>query len=149
MADGKNKSGGMFARIETRDDAVNVATDCGNGFFVIAAIQAGIGAFIAPSMLIDAATFAACGYFVRAKHSRTAAVVALLLSSVALLSTFMNMMGQSVGGGKNVILAIIIAIAAARAVEATFKLNGRFKTAPTVPGAPNPPMQTDGAPRSG
>lgn len=127
MADEKKK-GGMFEKIESRDDALQVAKDCGNGFFIIAAIQGGIGAFVAPLLLIDAAVFALCGYFVRFKQSRAAAIVALLLSGMVLVGTFLNKMGHNVGGGKNIILAIIITITAVRAIEATFKLNGRFNS---------------------
>ena len=126
MAEEKKKAG-MFAAIQGRDDAEKVAKDCGNAFFVVAAIQGGIGAFIAPSLIFDAAIYALCGYFVRFKHSRVAAVILLLFSGVALITTVMNKMGQNVGGGNNIILAVIVAIAAVRAVEATFKLNGRYK----------------------
>ncbi len=127
MADEKKK-GGMFEKIESRDDALQVAKDCGNGFFIFAATQGGIGAFVTPSLLFDAALFALCGYFVRFKQSRAAAIVTLLLSGIVLVATFLNKMGQNVGGGKNIILAIIITIAAVRAIEATFKLNGRFNS---------------------
>lgn len=128
MADEKKKSG-MFGAIYSREDAQNLAKDCGNAFFVVAAIQGGIGAFIAPTLLIDAAIYALCGYFIRFKQSRLAAVIALILSGAGLASTVMNRMGQNVGGGNNIILAIIVVIATVRAVEATFKLSGRFKNA--------------------
>lgn len=126
MANEKKKSG-IFSKITNREDALKVAKDCGNGFFVVAAIQGGIGFFIAPSLIIDAAIYALCGYFIRFKLNRTAAVIALILSSIALVTTFLNKMGQNVGGGNNIFLAIIIVITAVRAVEATFKLHGRFK----------------------
>ena len=131
MAEEKKKSG-MFAAIHSREDAQDVAKDCGNAFFVVAAIQGGIGAFIAPVLLIDAAVYALCGYFIRFKQSRAAAVIALLISGAGLASTVMNKMGQNVGGGNNIILAIIVVIAAVRAIEATFKLSGRFKNAATT-----------------
>lgn len=123
----ENKKAGMFAAIQGRDDAEKIAKDCGNGFFAVAAIQGVIGAFIAPSLIFDAVIYALCGYFVRFKHSRVAAVILLLVSGAALIATVMNKMGQNVGGGNNIILAVIVVIAAVRAVEATFKLNGRYK----------------------
>jgi len=128
MAEVKKKSG-MFSAIRTRDDADKVAKDCGNAFFVVAAIQGGIGVFIAPSLLFDAAVYAICGYFIRFRKSRSAAVIASLLSGIGLVVTVMNKMGQNVGGGNNIFLAAIVVIAGARAVEATFKLNGRYKSA--------------------
>ena len=109
-----------------------VSKDCGNAFFLVAVIQGGIGAFIAPALLFDAAVYALCGYFIRFKYSRTAAVVVLLLSCVVLVTTVMNKIGQNSVGGNNIILAVIVVFAAVRAVEVTFKLRGRFKD---VPGA--------------
>lgn len=129
----EKKKGGMFSAIKGRDDAERVAKECGNASFVLAAIQGGIGAFIAPSLLFDAAIYAVCGYFIRYKHSRIAAVILLLLSSVTLITTFMNRTGQNVGGGNNILLALVIAVAALRAVEATFKLNGRYKELSMAP----------------
>jgi hypothetical protein len=126
MAEVEKKSG-MFSAIRTRDDAEKVAKDCGNGFFVVAAIQGGIGLFVAPSLLFDAAVYAICGYFIRFKKSRSAAVIASILSGIGLVVTVLNKMGQNIGGGNNIFLAVIVVIAGARAVEATFKLNGRYK----------------------
>ena len=126
MADVEKKSG-MFSAIRTRDNADEVAKGCGSAFFVVAVIQGGIGAFLAPSLLFDAAVYALCGYFIRFRKSRSAAVIALFLSGIGLVVTVLNKMGQNVGGGNNIFLAVIVVIAGARAVEATFKLNGRYK----------------------
>jgi hypothetical protein len=54
-------------------------------------------------------------------------VIASILSGIGLVVTVLNKMGQNVGGGNNIFLAVIVVIAGARAVEATFKLNGRYK----------------------
>lgn len=131
MAEEKKKVN-MFSAIKDRDDAVKVAKDTGNGFFVVAAIQGLIGAFVAPSIIFDAVIYALGGYFVRYKYSRAAAIILLLLSSFALIATVLNKMGENVGGGNNVILAVIVTIAAVRSVEATFKLNGRYKQISTA-----------------
>lgn len=131
MADETRKPGffrDLVNKIESRDDALRLAKDCGIAFFVVAAIDAIVGAFFAPFMLIDAAIFALCGYFVGFKQSRVAAVVAVLLAGAALVTAVLNKMGPDVGGGKNVILGLIMVVAAARGVEATFKLAGRFKS---------------------
>jgi len=130
MAEEKPKKAGWFSKIKDRDDAVKVAKDCGMAFFVIAAIQGAIGVWIAPVLLIDAAIFAVCGFFIRRSYSRTAAVIALLLGLVTVVTTFMNRIGESVGGGNNIILALIVLWAAIRSVEATFKLHGRYKEVP-------------------
>ena len=132
MAEEKPKKAGWFSKIRDRDDAIKVAKDCGTGFFVIAAIQAAIGVWIAPMLLIDAAIFAICGFFVRRSFSRTAAIIALLLSLIGVVTTFVNKFGESVGGGNNIILALIVLWAAIRSVEATFKLNGRYRETASV-----------------
>lgn len=132
MAEKNPKKAGWFSKIRDRDDAIKAAKDCGTGFFVIAGIQAVIGVWLAPMLLVDAAIFAICGFFIRRSFSRTAAVVALLLSLIAVVTTFMNRIGESVGGGNNIILALIVSWAAIRSVEATFKLHGRYKKTTSV-----------------
>lgn len=129
----EKKKDSMLAKIESREDALKAVTDCGNAFFFLAALQGGIGAFIAPALIVDAAIIALCGYFVRYKHSRIAAVVSLLLSMLVVVSTTLNVTGNKVGGGGNLILALIFVAAAARATDATFKLHGRFKDASVAP----------------
>jgi hypothetical protein len=116
----------LFSPIGDREAALALAKDCGNAFFAIAAIQGLMGALVMPSVLADAVVFALCGYFVRFKQSRVAAVVGLLLSALVLWVTVSNRLGQSQSGGSNLILAVVITIAAVRGVEAIFKLHGRF-----------------------
>ena len=124
---GEGKKDGLFSKIADREGAIKVARDCAAAFWVVAAIQAALSFFIGFGVLIDAAIYTACGYFVRSNYSRFAAVVALILAALALVVTFMNSAGGNLGGGNNMILAVIIAWAAIRSVEATFKIHGRFK----------------------
>jgi hypothetical protein len=58
--------------------------------------------------------------------ARTAAVLLLLLAGLAAVVTVMNKLGIMAEGGTNIILALIVLWAAVRAVEATFKLHGKF-----------------------
>lgn len=124
MADTKKNF--LFGKVESRDDAVKLAKDCGIAFLVVAAIQAAVAYWVALYLFFDAALFALCGYFIAYRHSRVAAVIALLLGLGVVVTTVMNKLGQNVGGGSNVILALIVAAAGIRSVEATFKLRGRF-----------------------
>jgi hypothetical protein len=41
----------------------------------------------------------------------------------------LNRLGITALGGNNIFLAVIMLVVAARAVEATFKLHGRYRTA--------------------
>lgn len=127
MAEKEPKKTGWISKIKSRDDAIKIAKECGMGFFVIAGIQGAIGAWLAPTHLFDAAIFAMCGFFIRRSFSRTAAVIALLLSLMAVVTTVMNKIGESVGGGSNIVLTLIVLWAAVRSVEATLKLHGRYK----------------------
>jgi hypothetical protein len=43
--------------------------------------------------------------------------------------TVLNRLGVTAEGGKNIFLAVIMLVVAVRAVEATFKLHGRYRTA--------------------
>lgn len=54
------------------------------------------------------------------------AVALLVLSLVGVGVTFANRAGANLGGGNNIILAIFVLWAAVRAVDATFKLRGKF-----------------------
>ena len=127
MSDQK-KWNSMFAKILNRDGAVKVARDCGAAFLLLAAIQAAASFLLGFSMLLDAVLYAICGYFIRSKHSRVAAVIALLLALIGLVVTAQNMVGQHRRGGSNIVLALILAWTAVRSIDATFKIHGRFST---------------------
>ncbi len=141
----------MFAKIVTRDDALKFTKEGGGLLIGVAILQAIVGSFLARQahlsvrdVLVGSSLLAACGVFVLYKHSRVAAVVALLLSALAVLATAMNLAGKNVGGGSNIFLAVIVAIASARAVEATFKLNGVFKESADTPASGLKPDQPRG-----
>jgi hypothetical protein len=126
----KRKENIWLGKISTREVAIDFAKDCGGGLLILAALQAGLAYFIGYSTLIDAAIYAVCGYFIRTKQSRVAAIVAFALALLSLVVTALNKMGYNLGGGSNILLALIIAWACARAAEATFKLHGRFSMPP-------------------
>ena len=120
------KKRGFFSSIESREDALKVAKDASTAFFLIAGLQALLSFVIGFSILLDAAVYLVGGFFVRRFHSRAAAIVLLLLAGISAAVTVGNRMGADLGGGKNVVLALIVFWAAIRAVDATFKLHGRF-----------------------
>lgn len=121
---------GLFAPIQDRDGAIALARDCGAAFVVIAAIQAALAYWIGLSILIDAAIYALCGFLIRFRLSRVAAVIAMLLALVAVGVTILNLIGRTRSGGVNIGLALILLVSGVRAVEATFKLKGRFTDVP-------------------
>ena len=122
----KEKKKRWLTKIENREDALKMVKDTTTGFFVIAGIIAAISFVLGFSLLIDAALYTAGAFLIRKYNSRAAAVMLLILASVSAGITLANMTGANLGGGNNLFLAIIIFWAAIRAVEATYKLHGRF-----------------------
>lgn len=125
----KVKKKGMFAKIESREDALKTIKDCAYGFFVVAAIQAGAGYFIAPSLIIDAILYIALAGILLKWNSRVAAIFLLIISGVAVYMTVLNRLGMAAEGGNNIFLALIMLWAGIRSVEATFKVNGKYAQA--------------------
>jgi hypothetical protein len=97
---------------------------------VIGVIQGLIGFFLFPTVLIDAALYVVLGLVLMFVKSRIAAVLLLLLSGMSVVITIMNRLGITADGGTNIFLAIIIFWTAIKAMEATFKLHGRFAPRP-------------------
>jgi hypothetical protein len=124
MAKGKPKTG-WFARIRTKDDALKLIKSTSIAFFVVAAVQGGIGVFILPDLIVDAVVLAALAFILMKWKLRTAAVLLLITASTMTVTTFLSKAG-AMEGGTNIGLALFALWAAARATEATFKLRGRF-----------------------
>jgi hypothetical protein len=136
MAELAKQKKGMFSKLATREDAVKAARDCAYGFIAVAAIQALLGAFIAPGLLFDAAIMAVLAFILLKWHSRTTAVLLLLMSLLALGVTVSNRLGVTAQGGNNIFLAVLMVVVSIRAIQATFALHGRL----AHPRAPVPQM---------
>ncbi len=120
------KNRGLFSKIESRDDALKVIKDSSTGFFFVAVLQAALSFWVGFSALFDATVYVVGGFFLRRFNSRAAAIVLLLLATAEAGFTFANKAGANLGGGNNIFFALIILGTAIRAVDATFKLHGRF-----------------------
>jgi hypothetical protein len=121
----KPKKMGMFSSIEAREDALKMARSAGHAFLFVAALNVAMGLLMQPSAFVDAIALTVLGVILVKWHSRVAAVLLLLISLGQGAVTVLNRLGVT-SGGKNIFLAIIMVIVAVRAVEATFKLHGRF-----------------------
>lgn len=115
-----------YTPISTRSDALKVVKDSSAAFFVLAAIQGGLGLLVGGLLWIDALVYAIAAFFLRRNNSRIAAAVLLLVALMAAGTTVGNRLGLALGGGTNVFLALIALAAGIKAVEATWKLHGRF-----------------------
>jgi hypothetical protein len=147
---GKAKSR-WFAAIATREEALKTISETGNGFFAVAAIQAVLGLVLINSnsnvgfdVLIDVPLYVGLAAWLKWGRSRTAAVLLLIVASIAGVTTVLGQL-KIMAGGKNMIIAAIVLWAAIKAVEATFKLRGRFKdesvAVPVEPSMPMPPSR--------
>jgi hypothetical protein len=119
-----------MSKIESHADALKVVKDVSTAFFVLAAIQGAIGAFVMPSMIIDAVLYAALAAMLRMWKSRVVAVILLLLATVSAVTTVLTKFGVAELGGGNIFLAVAVLWAGIRGVQATFLLHGRLATAP-------------------
>lgn len=126
MAEFNFKKNSWFSKIENREDALKVIKDTSTAFIAIAILQAILSYFIGRSILIDGIINAGGAYFLRRFNSRAAAVVLLIVAAVSVGITIANLLGAELGTGTNILMAIIVFWAGVRAVEATFKLRGRF-----------------------
>ena len=131
----EQKKMGWFSKIESRADALKVVKDTSTGFFVVAAIQAALSFWVGFSVLFDAAIYVVGGFFLRRFNSLVAAIVLLLLALLGAGVTVANKLGENLGGGNNIFLALILLWAAVRAVDATFKLHSKYsvETSPVQP----------------
>ena len=134
------KKQGLFSRIETREDALKLVRDGSIAFLVLAGLQALIGVFLAPGLLLDAAILAVLALIIWKAHSRVGAVALVLVTGAEAVITVLNRIGATSSGGGNVFLAVLMLILSIRLVEATFKL-----ARPQPPARRAPAMSGSGA----
>jgi hypothetical protein len=118
----------LFRPISDAESCRKVLKEVSVSFYVLAAIQAIVGALVMPGMIVDGILLAVLAVLVQTIKSRVAAILLLLLTSVMLVTTGMTVLGIAEMGGKNVWLALIAAWCGIKAVEATFKYHSKYKT---------------------
>ena len=111
-----------WGTVKTLDEAQVVVAAVAKAFYLLAVLQGAVGYFIGGLWaLVDAGLYAILALLLQKYRSRAAAVALLILSSIAMITTGMNMLGIS-KGGTNIVLALIVFWASIRAVQATFAL---------------------------
>ena len=116
-----------FKRIETVERAVQLINDVSYAFYFVAVLQVVLGFFIGEAAIIDGVLFAILGVCLHRLRSRTAAVLAVLLTAMSVVTTIYNMIHRT--GGANVILSAVLFVGALRATQATFAYH-RLKPLP-------------------
>ena len=112
-----------ISKIDTRDDALEVAKVASYAFLFLAALQL-VQCLVlksAPAFVEALITFSGALAVLRL-HSRAAAAVLLAVSCADALVTLAVILGAPLGTGSNVILAGLMVWVAVRAVQATWAL---------------------------
>jgi hypothetical protein len=129
-----------FKAIQTREEALKIINSTSACFFVVAGIQAAVGLLLSSyagggfdpaDFLVNAVLYVVFAAWLRWGGSRIAAVI-LLFIAIAALAMTVGAQLKIIKGGQNIWLAVIVFWAAVKAVEATFKLRGRFKQPPAT-----------------
>jgi hypothetical protein len=154
-----------FSKIESREQALSVIRNCAAVFFVLAVLQvlAGLALlalqsdpsftvstdFIA-NLFVTAAIIGIVASILRGANSRIAATLLLVLSLAIAASTAVRSAGSAHG---NLFGAIIAIGASIRAMQATFKLHGKFakqeQPAPSPQSPPKPAADFVSHPKAG
>lgn len=138
-----------FDPITSRDGALKTIKEAAIGLLVLAGIQTVIFAFVMRSGLIDTFLLAVLALLLLWLKSRIIAILVLVYSIVEGFATLLSFAGVENLGGKNIWLAALIVWTAIKAVDATFKLHGKYAEpdviakAASVPTIDNPKDSRD------
>jgi hypothetical protein len=111
-----------LAKIETRDDALDVVKIASYAFFFVAALQMVLFLAVNSGAALVMAGVTLAGGAALRLHSRAAAGVLLAVSCIEALATVAKMFGAHPGIGSNVMVAGVMVWVAVRAVQATWAL---------------------------
>lgn len=117
----------LFSKINDRYIALKIIKETSLVFIIIGIYQCIVFYFIGINVvLVDAAIYIIFGFVLREWKSRIAAVILLIQASISAVITILHFLGYTSKGEVSIIIVIAILFIAVRAVEATFKLHGRF-----------------------
>lgn len=117
----------LFSKINDRYIALKIIKETSLVFIIIGIYQCIVFYFVGINVvLVDAAIYIIFGFVLREWKSRIAAVILLIQASISAVITILHFLGYTSKGEVSIIIVIAILFIAVRAVEATFKLHGRF-----------------------
>ncbi|MDD5341895.1 MAG: hypothetical protein PHI73_00970 [Patescibacteria group bacterium] len=142
MADQPTKKFNLWlGKIETKEQALKVIKNVSLGFYFVAGLQILLGIIIGSwEIVVDGAIFAVFSFLFSKFKNRTLAIILLVLSCLALLSTGYNIVSSGLGG-TNIILAIIMVWASIRAMQATAVLSKSNLLTQNPPPPPSTPIK--------
>jgi hypothetical protein len=113
----------LFLATPTAAHARRAIRDSAFALYIVAAVQALAALILDPGGVWDAFIFAGLTLWLHWTGSRIAAIALLLVAASGAVLTIMNVAGGSgTEGGRNVVLALLVAFAALRATVAAFRL---------------------------
>jgi len=110
-----------FGAIDSREQALKVLKEASYAFWFVAVLMTGAGLLGLKGVLADVSLYAILPIFLFFKQSRVAAVMLFIWSVVVFFLTVGNFLGLNFGGGKNVILALIVSLCSISALRGSFK----------------------------
>jgi hypothetical protein len=113
----------LFAKIESREEALKNIKAAARFFWIVAGIQAVAAFFLDPLGLPEAGIVAVLAGVLFWQSSRVAAILLMLISTTWTIGTCLNLLGISNAGGRNIFLAIVAFMLSLRAVQVTFKFH--------------------------
>ncbi|MDH3610021.1 MAG: hypothetical protein OEQ24_12370 [Gammaproteobacteria bacterium] len=119
----------LLSKITDRDSALKVIKETSLVFIIVGIYQLVVYYLLGHIViLIDAALHIFFGFALREWKSRAAAVILLIQAVIAAVVSIMNHLGYTNEDGVSTILVVAVLFIAVRAVEATFKLHGKYST---------------------
>ena len=122
----KKKKPPLFKVIASRHEALETINDSSVALLFLAALQGGIGYVYRPGLVIDAVILAALAAYLRWHKSRIVACLLLLMAIGMTITTVLSLLKIAEVGGHNISVALLMCWIAGKAVEATFKLHGKY-----------------------
>jgi hypothetical protein len=119
--------------IDNREEALKTIKESAYVFLFIAILNGVTGFFISSLLIGYAIIFSILAILLLWLKSRIVAVLLLLVSGSSLVMTLLRNFNSTKAGGPSIILAIIVFWISIKALEATFKLHGKFKENQTGP----------------
>ena len=116
---------GFFSILKNRSDALSMIRYVVLGFYMLSGVLVLLALFNQSTVWVDAVIYTVLAYFLSRTHSRAIAVILVVLSLALLATTLIQVPAEAIRG-RNPLVAFFMLMASLRAVEATFKLHGRF-----------------------
>jgi len=123
----KKKKSVFFKTIETIDEANAAIKGVSYGFIFVAIFKGVMGVFLNPDLIIEAVVTLILALLLMFLKSRIVAVLLLIFSLGDFVENLLIKVGIIEADGINIFLASIVVCISIKAVEATFKLHGKFK----------------------